>query len=216
MGEQEQRAAPEASAEGGPAVNDAVTLPPPAGAEPTLGPAVCQAGELARRLEHLEGLFTDRLAYDAGKEELIRRLSEELRSYREDWQRRQNRPLFLDLAMLYDTLQHLGAVWRGCGTITGDEAREKLAVVEAELLEILARQDIRPYGEHLEVLDLRLHRTVGTEPADRPEDHHRIVRVLKNGFLGGNAVLRPEEVIVRRYQAPPASGDGHEELNRNG
>jgi len=49
------------------------------------------------------------------------------------------------------------------------------------------------------VIDRALHRVVSYEPADFPEDDGRIVMRLKRGFLWRDKLIRPEEVIAKRW-----------------
>ena len=50
-----------------------------------------------------------------------------------------------------------------------------------------------------DVVDLALHKVVSYEPTDFAEEDGRIVMRLKRGFLWRDGVLRPEEVIAKRY-----------------
>ncbi len=81
--------------------------------------------------------------------------------------------------------------------------------------------------EPREMVDRALHRVVSFEPAEFAEDEGRIVLRVKRGFLWRDQVLRPEEVVAKRFGwkrlpkrsffgfAPPvkipgiASGRGH-------
>jgi molecular chaperone GrpE (heat shock protein) len=53
--------------------------------------------------------------------------------------------------------------------------------------------------EPKEMVDRALHRVVSYEPADFAEDEGRIVMRVKRGFLWRDQVLRPEEVVAKRF-----------------
>jgi len=67
------------------------------------------------------------------------------------------------------------------------------------LLEILHRLEVTEI-EPKEFVDLATHRVVSFEPAEFSEDDGRIVMRVKRGFIWRGNVLRPEEVIAKRYQ----------------
>jgi molecular chaperone GrpE (heat shock protein) len=53
--------------------------------------------------------------------------------------------------------------------------------------------------ETKETVDRTLHKVVSYEPADYPQEDGLIVMRLKRGFLWRGKLIRPEEVIARRY-----------------
>jgi molecular chaperone GrpE (heat shock protein) len=48
-------------------------------------------------------------------------------------------------------------------------------------------------------VDRVFHRVVSYEPTDFAEDEGRIVMRVKRGFLWRDHVLRPEEVVAKRF-----------------
>ena len=52
-------------------------------------------------------------------------------------------------------------------------------------------------------LDKKAHRVVSFEPAAHPGDDGIVHRSVKPGFLWRDRLIRPEEVVVRRWTAPP-------------
>jgi molecular chaperone GrpE (heat shock protein) len=66
------------------------------------------------------------------------------------------------------------------------------------LVEILHRFDVKEV-ELTEMVDRSTHKVVSYEPADYAEDDGRIVMRLKRGFLWRGNLIRPEEVIAKRY-----------------
>ncbi len=187
-----------------------VTAPGPevGGAAPTITRDAVSLVDLAQKLDSLREAFEKRLAYDQGKEAAIRRLGEELSAYRDDSFQRQKRQFLLDLVLFLDTfddaIRSLGAQ----AHLTGADVRERLLGVSQELLEVLARQEVVPFPGIAETLDIRRHRTARTIKTLAPSEHNQIAEVLRSGFLLRDCVLRPEEVVVKKYEAPKATERG--------
>jgi molecular chaperone GrpE (heat shock protein) len=53
--------------------------------------------------------------------------------------------------------------------------------------------------EPREMVDRALHKVVSYEPSDFAEDDGRIVMRVRRGFVWRDQVLRPEEVVARRF-----------------
>jgi molecular chaperone GrpE (heat shock protein) len=53
--------------------------------------------------------------------------------------------------------------------------------------------------ESKETVDRALHRVVSYEPSEFAEEDGRIVMRIKRGFLWRDQVLRPEEVVAKRF-----------------
>jgi molecular chaperone GrpE (heat shock protein) len=49
------------------------------------------------------------------------------------------------------------------------------------------------------MVDRAFHRVVSYEPADFAEEDGRIIMRVKRGFLWRDQVLRPEEVVAKRF-----------------
>ena len=153
------------------------------------------------RLDHLQELMENRLAYDAGKEQLIRELGDELQGYRNEVSRRQKRPILMDLLHLYDSINNIFQGLQRQENVDRAKIAEVWEMISAELLEVLARQEVYPLEGDISCLDRRLHRAVTTEITTVPEENNMIAKVLRSGFTWGEQVLRPEEVILKKYQA---------------
>jgi molecular chaperone GrpE (heat shock protein) len=187
-----------------------VTAPAPeaGGAAPTIANGSVSLVDLAQKLDSLRVVFEKRLAYDQGKEAAIRRLGEELSAYRDDWFERQKRQFLLDLVLFLDTFDDAVRSLGAQAHLTGADVREGLLGVGQELLEVLARQEVVPFPEIAETVDVRRHRTVRTIKTLAASEHNQIAEVLRSGFLLRDGVLRPEEVIVKKYEAPEATERG--------
>jgi molecular chaperone GrpE (heat shock protein) len=53
--------------------------------------------------------------------------------------------------------------------------------------------------ESKETVDRTLHKVISFEPADFAEEDGQIVMRVKRGFLWRDQVLRPEEVVAKRF-----------------
>jgi molecular chaperone GrpE len=68
------------------------------------------------------------------------------------------------------------------------------------LLEIMARMELTPLASHTGKLDKTLQRAVDVEPAENAEEDGDIVSSMKQGFLWRDRVIRPEEVVVKKWK----------------
>ena len=75
------------------------------------------------------------------------------------------------------------------------EVDDLTASVEDELLEILARRDFFRM-EVEECFDPALHNAVGTVPATDGVQDKTIIKVVRNGYMFRERVIRPADVIV--------------------
>jgi molecular chaperone GrpE (heat shock protein) len=66
------------------------------------------------------------------------------------------------------------------------------------LVEILHRFEVKEI-EAKERVDRSYHKILSYEPADLPEEDGRIVMRVKRGFVWRGKLLRPEEVIAKRF-----------------
>jgi molecular chaperone GrpE (heat shock protein) len=112
---------------------------------------------------------------------------------------RATRPVFMDLILLYDSLQQ-ARTWVSCSTHLSNETFEdRLSVLEAELLEILLRRDVQKLEETGTKLDRQRHRAVRTVATTNPEEDNQIREVIRAGFAAGERVLRPADVVIGKF-----------------
>src|SRR4029077_10207349 len=76
--------------------------------------------------------------------------------------------------------------------------RDNLENAIHSLVEILHRFDVREI-EARERVDRAYHRVLSYEPADFPEEDGTIVMRVKRGFIWRGKLIRPEEVIAKRF-----------------
>lgn len=130
---------------------------------------------------------------------ILGKISDQLNRQTEESLVRAQRPMLLELVLFHDNLQ--GAIeWaRGSSELSTNDIVNRLEILEIELLEVLSRKDVRPFEEHPVSLDPKLHRTVKTLPTPDLKENNTVAQIVRAGFFWGEKVLRPEEVVVKKY-----------------
>ena len=131
-------------------------------------------------------------------------LHDELLKYRDNFVHESlQKPFIRDLIHLFDDLTSLAAQLRNSGKDQKKPGHTTQWGANLEntihaLVEILHRLDVTEI-EPKETVDRTVHKVVSYEPADYAEDDGRIVMRLKRGFLWRDQLIRPEEVIAKRF-----------------
>jgi molecular chaperone GrpE (heat shock protein) len=132
-------------------------------------------------------------------------LHDELLKYRDNFVHESlQKPFIHDLVHLFDDLTGLASQLGGSAQEPRKKAhitqwRDNLENTIHALVEILHRFDVKEI-EPRDTVDRTLHRVISYEPADYAEDDGRIVMRLKRGFVWRDKLIRPEEVIAKRYE----------------
>lgn len=159
------------------------------------------AGQFQKIEEQLAAIRTS----ESVNQRLFDSLHEELLKYRDNFLHESlHKPFVRDLIVLFDDLNTLAEQLKTAAA--SEQKAERLArwrdnlqnAIHA-LLEVLHRLEVAEV-EAKEFVDLAVHRVVSFEPAEFAEDDGRIVMRIKRGFIWRGTVLRPEEVIAKRYQ----------------
>lgn len=156
-------------------------------------------------LNDIKAELASRASYDAAKEKAIDKLSEELKLYRDNFIFQSQKPVFVELVMLYDNLTQTLNLLEGSQAPAADTCltvKNNLRNIKEELLEILYRRDVTPFVEHPETLDYKLHKTVGTVTTGVEGENNKVDAIRKTGFRWNDKVIRPEEVIIKKYRKP--------------
>ncbi len=103
--------------------------------------------------------------------------------------------LWAGLILLHDDLQRMVRKHR-----KDRPAAARLGALGRELLGILARQGVEPLPAPRGKFDSRRQRAVRAEAAARPADDQRVVRLVRDGFRQGGRILRPQEVVILKFQ----------------
>jgi molecular chaperone GrpE (heat shock protein) len=155
---------------------------------------------LAGLLEEVRTLLKDRLAYDATKEQMFQALHTQLQEYKSGFVDRMQGQALKALVGLYDGIVRLDKAVRA-QTCTVDAIRMESDVLKSEAEEALYRLDVVPFSDHPERLDRRMHKTVRVVDTGSPEEDNAIAEIARVGLMRGDTVLRPEEVVVKRYRS---------------
>ena len=149
-------------------------------------------------------------------------LHEELKGYKDNFLLQSvYRPIIRDLVSLYDDLIEIHRQVREAikaGTNDAGAAKaaqfliERLRTMEMNvehniefIIEVLARLEVSQIPLCEGKLDKIRQRAVAVEAADCAEDDTLVVRCLKRGFLWHDRLLRPEEVVVKKWRGEAAS-----------
>jgi molecular chaperone GrpE (heat shock protein) len=172
------------------------------------------------RLEKLENVdksdFTDQLRgmdehlvalrnTDTVNQRLFDSLHDELIKYRDNFLHESlQKPFIRDLVILFDDLS--GLLSQLQSAVESKEGRrgplgqwrDNLENAIHSLTEILHRMEVSEI-EPRETVDRTLHKVINFEPADFAEEDGQIVMRVRRGFLWRDQVLRPEEVVAKRF-----------------
>lgn len=143
------------------------------------------------RLDELADLFRRRLLDDKDKRRAFDSLYERLERAERAAEGEAVMPVVRQLLLVVDRLD----------AYQGEEPL--VASVRDEILEVLRRSGIEPIGSMAQ-FDPSLHEVV--EVADMEGTEGSIVRQVRRGFLFGDRVLRPSQVVVVNGVAAPATG----------
>ena len=159
------------------------------------------AAQLRRMDEHLVALRNT----DTVNQRLFDSLHDELIKYRDNFLHESlQKPFIRDLVILFDDLS--GLLSQLQSAVEANEGkrgalvhwRDNLENAIHSLTEILHRMEVSEI-EPRETVDRALHRVISFEPADFAEEDGQIVMRVRRGFLWRDQVLRPEEVVAKRF-----------------
>src|SRR6202158_334724 len=137
-------------------------------------------------------------------QQLFDSLHAELLKYRDNFLHESlQKPFIHDLVYLYDHLNGLCDQLSSVAQEKGKRSRVSqwrgnLENAIHSLVEILHRFDVDEI-EPRERVDRAYHRVISYEPADFPEEDGSIVMRVKRGFVWRGKLIRPEEVIAKRF-----------------
>ena len=159
------------------------------------------AEQLRKMDEHMVALRNT----ETVNQRLFDSLHEELIKYRDNFLHESlQKPFIRDLVILFDDLSALLSQLETAGDASGGKRgalgqwRDNLENAIHSLTEILHRMEVSEI-EPKEKVDRALHRVVSFEPADYAEEDGQIVMRVKRGFQWRDQVLRPEEVVAKRF-----------------
>jgi molecular chaperone GrpE (heat shock protein) len=167
-----------------------------------VGPDPAETTSQLRKIdEHLNALRNT----ESVNHRLFNTLHQELKTYRDNFLRDSlQKPFIRDLIVLFDDLSSLSSQMHTAAS--GTEARspklgqwcENLENALHALIEIMNRMEVNEI-ESRETVDRTLHKVVSYEPADFAEEDGQIIMRVRRGFTWRDQVLRPEEVVAKRF-----------------
>ena len=154
-----------------------------------------ELSDLAYGFSSVKQMIESRLSYDKTKEEAFNRLYGELEDMKKNSIFERNRPLYIDLILLFDRIENLRC-----------EAKQESGIPENlfksfsdELLEILYRQGIQIINTTSPKFSPTIQRAVSTTQTSVKEEDNHIANTVRRGFKYQNHILRPEEVVVKKF-----------------
>jgi molecular chaperone GrpE (heat shock protein) len=165
---------------------------------------VKKAAEFERQFQKIDEQLAMIRSTESVNKKLFDSLHAELLKYQDNFLRESlQKPFIHDLVHLYDDLTGLSEQLRSAAEEKGKRGRvtqwhENLENGIHSLIEVLHRLEVREI-EPKEQFDRACHRVINYESADFPEEDGRIVMRLKRGFVWRDKLIRPEEVIAKRY-----------------
>lgn len=178
--------------------------------EPSISDLADSLKSTSSKLDDLKKLFEDRIAIDDKNAKQLNHLYDELCYYKHQFVFEMVlKRVFKDLILLYDRIESIASFCRESGSVSEDMLNNLMSFTQ-EITDILRRQEVTPVVE-LEKFDEEFHEAIDVERTDIAEEHHTIAKIVKRGFLyRRNTLLRPEKVIVKRYEEQTEDMEGRQ------
>ena len=163
-----------------------------------------RAAAFAEQFHKIDEQLSSIRSTESVNQQLFDSLHAELLKYRDNFLHESlQKPFIHDLVYLYD---HLNGLCEQLSIAAQEKAkrsrvsqwRDNLENAIHSLVEILHRFDVKEI-EPRERVDRACHRVISYEPADFPEEDGAIVMRVKRGFVWRGKLIRPEEVIAKRF-----------------
>jgi molecular chaperone GrpE (heat shock protein) len=164
-----------------------------------------EKSDFAERLSTMDEHLVALRNTDTVNQRLFDSLHDELIKYRDNFLHESlQKPFIRDLVILFDDLS--GLLSQLQTAVEANEGkrgalvhwRDNLENAIHSLTEILHRMEVSEI-EPKEAVDRALHRVISFEPADFAEEDGQIIMRVRRGFLWRDQVLRPEEVVAKRF-----------------
>lgn len=163
-----------------------------------------RAAAFAEQFRKIDEQLASIRSTESVNQQLFDSLHAELLKYRDNFLHESlQKPFIHDLVYLYDHLNGLCEQLSSAAQEKGKRSRvsqwrDNLENAIHSLVEILHRFDVKEI-EPRERVDRACHRVISYEPADFPEEDGSIVMRVKRGFVWRGKLIRPEEVIAKRF-----------------
>jgi molecular chaperone GrpE (heat shock protein) len=153
-------------------------------------------------LNEIKEVIQGRLEYDAVKEKAFDKLYEEMKRQKEsfDMLDRAVKPILSDLLLLFDSMKKFELSLTDNQNENNEKISQDFKYVLDELIEILYRQEVIPIEESLsETFNSKIHKATKTENAENKDEDFKITNIVRSGFIWRDKVLRPQEVVIKRF-----------------
>ena len=167
-----------------------------------------QLAGISDRLDQLQTLFETRIIEAEQQQQWVTQLTSQLAEYRNDFVfKNVTGRIFRDLILLYDTFrQTLDAA--KYPEITKDDIIARLQNLQKQVLKTFDRQGIEQIKSDCPTwFNEAEQEAIGVRPVDRPEDDGIVLESVRCGFRYGTRLLRPESVIVGRFEPKGLEAD---------
>ena len=151
------------------------------------------------RIDSLHSMVEKRLLYDKAKETAFDRLYADLDRERKNVAGEFLKPILRDILQFYD---HVVEAAR-----QHPEVEELLGMLREGLLEVLYRADVEPIQVISDKFDRKLQCVKRVEATENEHEDWTVAEVIRDGFRLGGRVLRPQQVVVRRFKETEGEGD---------
>lgn len=160
--------------------------------------------QIAAEISTLNRAIENRISYDEAKEKAFDRLYAELDELKKNSALEYLRPLYIDLILLFDRIENI----RQDAAVSSDTpmVSDLMKTLNDELLEILYRREIEPINIASSTFDPSFQLALTIEPTAADSEHNQVARIVRRGFKYKDRILRPEEVIVKKFRPTGASG----------
>jgi len=119
-----------------------------------------------------------------------------MRQFEGDYQASLKKNLVLSLLLLHD---HMGNV--EAALAEQSDAQRYVTGLRESLIDILYAEDVEPMGRLGDLFDRHKQQALSTVPTHDPAKDNTVERVVREGFVSAGRVLRPQSVVVYRYQS---------------
>jgi len=155
-------------------------------------------------LKFIKSAIEERLEYDAVKEKAFNKLYDDMMRERDlsNILDRNIKPVLTDLLLLYDLMNEFEALLIEQHNTINDNISKNFQFILSDLLGILGRQEVIPIADDgLGKFNPKLNKPIKSEITDNQSEDFKIVNIVRQGFLWRDKVLRPQEVVINRFEA---------------
>lgn len=154
---------------------------------------------LQSNFSSLVHLFERRMTYDKTKEAAFDRLYQEMEELKQDQTVSDLRPLYIDLILLIDRMEQIEYDLEE-NRMHSPEIASILDTLKHEMLEILYRRGVEQLEQTPQYFDPKYQKVVDCEVTLDPKEDNLVVGIRRDGYKCNDHVIRPEEVVIRKYQ----------------